>query len=80
MALSRIGAAAVVRECEVRSEDEAIRLGLRGSPTVLVDGRDPFASDGVGASLSCRLYDNGDGLDGSPSVVRLVEVLSGQRP
>jgi hypothetical protein len=26
-------------------EDEAIRLGLKGSPTILINGADPFPSD-----------------------------------
>jgi hypothetical protein len=75
-----VGLAPVVRECEVRSADDAARLGMRGSPTVLVDGHGPFAEGVVAASLSCRLYDNGDGLEGAPSVERLVEALSGHRP
>jgi hypothetical protein len=40
---------------EVRSADEAAVLGLVGSPTLLVNGIDPFAQPGRGASLSCRL-------------------------
>jgi hypothetical protein len=79
-ALAQVGLTPVVREHEVRSAQEATRLGMGGSPTVLIDGRDPFADDVVGASLSCRLYDNGDGLEGAPSVARLVEVLSAHRP
>jgi hypothetical protein len=79
-ALARVGLASVVRECEVRSADDAARLGMRGSPTVLVDGHDPFADGVAAASLSCRLYDNGDGLEGAPSVAGLVEALSGHCP
>ncbi len=79
-ALARVGLAPVVREYEVRSGDDAARLGMRGSPTILLDGRDLFADDAVAASLSCRLYDNGDGLEGAPSVARLVHALSGHSP
>jgi hypothetical protein len=51
---------------------EAARAGLHGSPTVLLDGSDPFATPGQAASMSCRLYDNGTGqLEGAPSVGRL---------
>ena len=35
--------------------EEAARYGMQGSPTILIDGRDPFAEPGAAASLSCRL-------------------------
>ncbi|HYA49849.1 MAG TPA: thioredoxin family protein [Streptosporangiaceae bacterium] len=61
--------------------DEAARAGLRGSPTVLFDGWDPFAAPGQPASMSCRLYDNGAGrLEGAPSVGRLREAIAAQEP
>jgi len=53
--------------------------GLHGSPTVLVDGTDPFAAPGQRASMSCRLYDNGPGrLEGAPSVGRLRQAIAAQ--
>lgn len=58
----------------VGSAEEADRAGLRGSPTFLVDGRDPFPVAG-GTSWACRLYRTGQGLQGSPSVAQLEEVL-----
>ncbi len=55
---------------------EAARAGLHGSPTLLVNGTDPFAAPGQPASLSCRLYDNGTGLvEGAPSVAQLRQVI-----
>ena len=60
----------------VADPDEAARAGLHGSPTVLVDGTDPFAAPGQPASMSCRLYDNGPGLlEGAPSVSRLRQAI-----
>ena len=46
---------------EVTTPEDAERFRFRGSPTVLVDGRDPFAevSDPVG--LSCRVFRTPDG-------------------
>jgi hypothetical protein len=35
---------------------DARRLGMTGSPTLLADGTDPFASPGHSPSISCRLY------------------------
>jgi hypothetical protein len=40
----------------VTSVEEAEALRFRGSPTVLVDGRDPFASGGELFGLACRIY------------------------
>src|SRR5215831_4593036 len=55
---------------------EAARAGLHGSPTVLLDGSDPFATPGQAASMSCRLYDNGAGqLEGAPSVAQLRQAI-----
>jgi predicted DsbA family dithiol-disulfide isomerase len=55
---------------------EAARWGMRGSPTLLVDGQDPFAGSGSGAVLACRLYPAGEGrVEGAPSVAALREVL-----
>ena len=62
---------------EVRTPEEAERLGFPGSPTVLVDGRDPFADEVAPAGLACRLFRTPDGLRGAPTVEQLVEVLRG---
>jgi len=59
---------------------EAARWGMRGSPTLLVDGRDPFPSPGPGPALACRLYPAGDGrLEGAPAVSALRRVLGQAR-
>lgn len=56
----------------VETPEEAERVGFRGSPTILVDGVDPFAdeSDPVGG-LSCRVYETPDGPAGSPTLEQL---------
>jgi hypothetical protein len=55
---------------------EVARLGMRGSPTLLVDGQDPFVGSGSGAVVACRLYPAGDGrLDGAPTVAALRDAL-----
>jgi hypothetical protein len=57
--------------------DEAERYGMAGSPTLLIDGRDPFAEPGATASVSCRLYRGEDGrAQGAPSVAELRRVLA----
>ncbi len=61
----------------VETPEEAARVGFRGSPTVLVNGVDPFATgtDPVGG-LSCRVYRTPEGPAGSPTLDQLREVLT----
>ncbi|MBJ7597965.1 MAG: thioredoxin family protein [Candidatus Nephthysia bennettiae] len=65
----------VVRE-RVESPEEAVRLGFRGSPTVLIDGKDPFASGRDSVGLTCRVYRTPNGADGAPSVEELRVALA----
>jgi hypothetical protein len=69
--------AAVVRRRVVGDEREAAEAGMHGSPTLLVDGTDPFAAPGEQPSLSCRLYRDASGRAGPvPSVQELRRVLT----
>lgn len=55
---------------------DATAAEMVGSPTLLVDGRDPFALAGQPPSLSCRLYrDDHGALAGAPSVAALRDAL-----
>ncbi len=46
----------------IESDADAVRFGMAGSPTLLVDGVDPFAAaDACACSVSCRLYRDEDG-------------------
>ena len=66
----------VVRRRVVADEREAAEAGMHGSPTLLVDGVDPFAAPGQPPSLSCRLYRDAAGrADGAPPVDALRRVL-----
>ena len=60
----------------VRTAEEAQELGFIGSPTVLIDGTDPFARTDAAAGLSCRLYRAGAATSGSPSVEQLTAALT----
>ena len=60
---------------KVETPEDAERLGFIGSPTVLVDGSDPFATPGAPLGLACRVYLTPEGLAGSPTVEQLTEVL-----
>ncbi|MDH2393943.1 hypothetical protein QCN29_35370 [Streptomyces sp. HNM0663] len=66
---------------EVNDADAAARQRMTGSPTVLLDGIDPFAHDRAEPGLSCRLYRHADGTtDGAPAVADLRRALTGGRP
>ena len=62
----------------IESEDESVRFGMAGSPTLLVDGVDPFAAPGDGG-VSCRLYRDEEGrIVSAPSVEQLREAITGR--
>jgi hypothetical protein len=50
-----------VRTTELRTEEEARERGYLGSPTVLIDDRDPFTNGEEEIGLSCRVYRQRDG-------------------
>jgi hypothetical protein len=55
---------------------DATRWRMNGSPTLLVNGQDPFAVPGGGPAVACRMYRGEDGrLDGAPTVEALRRVL-----
>lgn len=60
---------------KVATPQDAERLGFIGSPTVLIDGSDPFAAPGAPVGLACRIYTTPEGLAGSPTLDQLTEVL-----
>ena len=65
----------------VTTEDEARRVGMTGSPTILADGADLFGRPGQQPSLSCRLYRDEHGhLGPAPTLVQLREALSAAAP
>lgn len=61
---------------QVISSEEADRLTFRGSPTVLVDGRDPFAIGDEPVGLACRIYTTDAGLAGAPTERQLREAVT----
>ena len=54
---------------------EAEETQFPGSPTILIDGIDPFSRGDEPVGLSCRLYQTPDGPAGSPTVTQLEAVL-----
>src|SRR5712691_4567910 len=55
----------------VSTPEQAERAGFRGSPTILVNGCDPFAGPDDPVGLSCRIYRSPAGVEHAPRVEQL---------
>jgi len=62
----------------VESDEDAQRLRFRGSPTIIIDGMDPFSAEDAPVGLSCRVYMTETGLEGAPSLDQLLRALRRQ--
>lgn len=61
----------------ITSVDEAEELHFQGSPTILVDGVDPWAPPGPApGGLACRMYRIDGQASGAPSVEEIVQALT----
>lgn len=60
----------------VNTPEEAERTRFRGSPSILVDGDDPFADPDDPVGLSCRVYQTPAGPAGSPTLDQLRDALA----
>lgn len=70
---------ATITERVITDDSGADALGMHGSPTILIDGHDPFVEAGTHPSMSCRLYRTAVGLEGTPSVTELIAAVSHDR-
>ncbi|GAA0945957.1 hypothetical protein Vau01_108730 [Virgisporangium aurantiacum] len=59
----------------VETDAEAAALGLRGSPTITVDGEDLFPAGPPPIGLSCRIYSTSHGPAGMPDHADLIAAL-----
>ena len=64
-----------VERIRVSTPEEAEATGFLGSPTVRINGADPFAEPGAGVALACRLYRTSTGLAGAPTIEQLIEAV-----
>ena len=55
----------------IDSPETAERVGFHGSPTILVDGRDPFATGDEPIGMTCRVYRTEEGARGMPTEAQL---------
>jgi len=75
-ALGLSGLPQTVERCRIETPDEADEYRFAGSPSILLDGRDPFASSPIEVGLTCRMYSTPDGAAGAPTVAQLVGAVS----
>lgn len=76
-ALNAVGRQDVAITFTLLSSPEETRLvHFAGSPTILVDGRDLFPSDGRTSDLACRIYMTPTGFAGSPSQAQIEGALA----
>jgi hypothetical protein len=64
----------------IDSPEAADRARFRGSPSILIDGHDPFAREGQPYGLSCRVYETEDGAQGAPTEAELRRLLARNLP
>ena len=58
------------------AETVAATPAFAGSPTILIDGTDPFGEQNAGpGAFSCRIYQSEAGHSGAPSVEQLRHVF-----
>ena len=75
-ALRRSGRSVAIVHEVIETHDQAEQIGFRGSPSVVIDGRDAFPDQAEPIGLSCRIYRTADGPQGAPSVDQLTELLA----
>lgn len=65
-----------ITHVRVDTDEEASRLRFPGSPTIRLDGEDPFpVPDREQWALSCRTYATPEGLRGAPTLEMLRPAL-----
>ncbi|WP_020385907.1 alkylmercury lyase family protein [Kribbella catacumbae] len=61
----------------ILNDSAAVAFGMAGSPTLLIDGVDPFPPDDCECGLSCRLYRDEDGqIVPAPSIEQLRDAIN----
>ena len=66
----------IVNRQLIESVEDAEAISFRGSPSVLVDGRDLFPDPSASVGLACRIYATPDGFAGAPTLEQLREAIA----
>ena len=75
MAAEQASVPVEVTTLAVETIEEAQRVGFAGSPTVWLEGTDPFEQPDAVPALACRVYATADDMAGSPTVRQLADAL-----
>ena len=65
-----------VRYQRIGTIEEAEKLDFRGSPTILINGIDPFLEPYSEVGLACRVYRTPEGSASSPTLTQLAAAIS----
>jgi len=80
LALEKVGLTAQhVLRTVIVSQEQAQERGFVGSPTILVDGVDPFGVAGRSPAFACRVYATPAGLSGVPPLGDVISALTAAR-
>jgi hypothetical protein len=66
---------ATISQTTINSEEQARNRAFTGSPTILLNGVDPFARPDAPVGLVCRLYLTSDGPRGVPGIRELRQAM-----
>jgi hypothetical protein len=64
-----------IERCLVETQEAAEAYRFAGSPSILLDGRDPFPSSSGEFGLTCRVYSTPEGPAGAPTVEQLAAAI-----
>jgi hypothetical protein len=79
-AFDRVGLAGQsVRTTVIANQDQAEERSFVGSPTILINGVDPFGVAGQSPAYACRVYATPAGLSGVPPLDDIISALTAAR-
>lgn len=59
----------------IETAEAARAAAFAGSPSIRIDGVDPFDTASHVGGLTCRMYDTEDGVQGAPTVAQLTAAI-----
>jgi hypothetical protein len=75
-ALKQLDLRASIITTVIETDEHAVERRFQGSPTILVNGRDPFSQPGAPVGMACRMYETPAGLAGVPPLDEFCQALA----